>query len=122
MLVSLEAGGGEVVDLTNAATPDAAAVDEDSDAADATVAVKSKWSEMEPMHAAPRADVGSAPGGDADSATAPAAPTWRDAVGATRGAESIVQSETAEEVVIGFYERRLAGLRERLKDAAPRDV
>jgi hypothetical protein len=121
MLVGLDLGGGDVVDLTTTATSDAAEGGGASEDAESTVAVKSKWAEMQPMYAAPRADVESAPVGDNDSAAAPAGPTWREAVGATRKAESTAEPESAEEVVIGFYERRLAGLRERLKDAAPRD-
>jgi hypothetical protein len=121
MLAGLEAGDGDVIDLTTGATEGSTDDAGPIDAPDSSVTVKSRWADMEPMHAAPRGELETS-GGESGATAAPGGPTWRDAVGATRRAERADEAETGETAVIGFYERRLAGLRARLKDAAPPDV
>ena len=120
MLAGLEAGDGDVIDLTTGATEGIAEDAGPIDSPDPSVTVKSRWVDVQPMHAAPRADFATSGGEPVDSA-GPSGPTWRDAVDARRRAEPVYEAETDEAAVIGFYERRLAGLRARLKDAAHPD-
>ncbi len=121
MLAGLEAGEGDVIDLTTGATEETTEDAGPIESPDASVTVKSRWADMQPMHAAPRADLETA-GAETSEPAAPGGPTWRDAVGATRRVEPAEEEDSDQAAVIGFYERRLAGLRARLKDAAPRDV
>jgi hypothetical protein len=121
LLAGLEVGGDEVIDLTKQETEEADAAGTVEDV-DPSVTVKSKWAESQPMHAAPRADVVPSSDTDDDSVSVVTGSTWRNAVEAPPEAESAGEPPTPEQAVIGFYERRLAGLRSRLKDAAPRDV
>lgn len=107
-----------LVDLTNEPT------EESMEAVDQSVPVKSKWTQR--GHMAPR---GGSLGVDAEEPAveeAPGAggngdahPTWRDKVASA----SETSTEPAEDATpsLGFYERRLAGLRARLQDALPDD-
>jgi hypothetical protein len=123
MLAGLEAGDGDVIDLTTPATSSDDADSSDDpysfDAPGSNVTVKSRWAEVQPMHAAARAPADAAVGGDNHDVPAPSGGTWRDAAGAARKNESDSAADAEQEAVIGFYERRLAGLRARLKDAGP---
>ncbi len=121
-LAAADLDDGDVVDLTSEAATAAPESDESPD--DASVTVKSKWAEIQPIHAAPHADLEPASVAAEETEAAPTAarrPTWRDTLGTARKPEPDGEDDTGDPAVVGFYERRLAGLRERLKDAGPRD-
>jgi hypothetical protein len=119
-LVGLDLADAEVIDLTAAAATDAPESEDAAVESEANVTVKARWAETQPMHAAPRGDVdGSEDGSPEAEAAAAGESTWRDGLESAGRSES--ESDNGESPVIGFYERRLAGLRARLKDAAPDD-
>jgi chemotaxis protein histidine kinase CheA len=105
----------QFVDLTALEGP----TDGEADEADesATVQVKSKWAGPGEIPA------GSLQDGRASEEVSP--PAWRrhkEGVGSNVSSEPTPEPSPPQEETLGFYERRLAGLRERLKDALPPDV
>ena len=78
--------------------------------------VKSKWAHTADLPAGSlQSGRSREAGANNGSGAAPQSPTWRDTV------DEPDNSEEAP-VALGFYERRLAGLRERLNDAYPEDA
>jgi DivIVA domain-containing protein len=107
----------QLVDLTDLEDPEQA--DSDGEEESAAVQVKSKWAAPEEIPA------GSLQDGRATSEAPPAA--WRryQPGAGKKGSHPVAPEPAAEppkEEPLGFYERRLAGLRERLKDALPPDA
>ena len=96
---------------------DAPAEDGD-EAVQPQVTIKSKWAQAGAVPAGSlregRSEAES--GGIWPDIEAPS-PNWRDSFGSTRKAAAKAASEAKEEEPLGFYERRLAGLKERLRDA-----
>lgn len=113
---------GEVVDLTR----EEAAPEQPPAESGAVVPIKSKWAQ--PATAAPRGVAIDRETADPDtqedvleeapkaSANGDHHPTWRDKVAPPRPAEA--PDEDVKQS-LGFYERRLAGLRARLQEAMP---
>lgn len=86
---------------------------------DEKVAMKSKWAQAEAVPAGAltegRADV--EPPSRVWPEIEKPAPNWRDTFGSARKETARKAAETVEEAPLGFYERRLAGLRDRIRDA-----
>ncbi len=116
----------QLVDLTAPAmtgTDDAHAAAAEPETEDeeegSTVAIKSKWAQAATVPAGAltksRSEVPS-PRGVWPETEKPA-PNWRDTFGSARKAAAKAAADSKEEEPLGFYERRLAGLRDRIRDA-----